>query len=285
MLFYRYSGMADGSASWWSRARRSAPAGTLGTSLRATTVPSTPSRTTTRCSSTGYSGMADGSADWSVQGKEIGTGWNFKQVFAGDRGDHLRHSGRRQDALLPVQRDGRRFGQLVGPGQGDRHQAKFRQVFAGDNECHLRAPRTTATCFSTGYSGMADGSASWSVQGKCRDRWPGNSSRSLRAIAGPAPRHPGRRSMLFYRYSGMADGSTSWLVQAKRSALAGTSSRYSPDPAALSTQFSNPRSKADREPGVSDRPATQSPARREPALSHAHLPQLDLDSATPSPAL
>jgi len=30
-----------------------------------------------------FAGMADGSANWSIQAKQIGTGWDYKQVFAG----------------------------------------------------------------------------------------------------------------------------------------------------------------------------------------------------------
>ena len=33
-----------------------------------------------------HSGIVDGSADWAVTGEEIGEGWNFEQVFAGDNG-------------------------------------------------------------------------------------------------------------------------------------------------------------------------------------------------------
>src|SRR5436190_1567637 len=33
-----------------------------------------------------HAGTDDGSATWPIMAKKIGNGWNFKQVFAGDRG-------------------------------------------------------------------------------------------------------------------------------------------------------------------------------------------------------
>ena len=33
-----------------------------------------------------HAGFNDGSPDWPIQAKQIGNGWDFRQVFAGDNG-------------------------------------------------------------------------------------------------------------------------------------------------------------------------------------------------------
>jgi hypothetical protein len=42
--------------------------------------------TRSRSTATWHTGTADGSPNWAIQGKKIGDGWDFKQVFAGSGG-------------------------------------------------------------------------------------------------------------------------------------------------------------------------------------------------------
>jgi len=112
-----------------------------------------------------HTGTTDGSPNWQVHAKKIGTGWNFKHVFAGingavyaitETGDMLfyRHTGMADGSPnWAVQ------GKKIGSGWN------FKHVFRGENGA-LYAITETGDMLFYKHAGGADGSPNWSVQAK-----------------------------------------------------------------------------------------------------------------------
>ena len=83
MLFYLYTGMADGSNTWAVQQKK------IGEGWNFKQVIAGSDGAIYAIQPNGdmlfyrYTGMADGSSTWAVQQKKIGNGWNFRQVAAG----------------------------------------------------------------------------------------------------------------------------------------------------------------------------------------------------------
>jgi len=83
MLFYQYTGDADGSPTWAIQAKK------IGNGWDFKQVFAGSGGAIYAIKENGdmlfykYAGAADGSPNWAIQAKKIGNGWNFKQVFAG----------------------------------------------------------------------------------------------------------------------------------------------------------------------------------------------------------
>jgi hypothetical protein len=112
-----------------------------------------------------HAGAADGSATWPIQAKKIGSGWNFKQVFAGDNG--AIYAVTAGGDLLFYKHAGAADGSPTWPIQAKKIGSgwDFKQVFAGDNGA-IYAVTAGGDMLFYKHAGTADGSPTWPIQAK-----------------------------------------------------------------------------------------------------------------------
>ena len=112
-----------------------------------------------------HTGVDDGSPNWPIQAAQIGNGWDFRQVFAGDNGAvyAIRRTARCFSTSMRVSTTARPTGrfQAVQIGNG----WDFRQVFAGDNGA-VYAIRENGDMLFYKHAGFNDGLPNWPIPGR-----------------------------------------------------------------------------------------------------------------------
>ncbi len=160
-----------------------------------------------------HTGSADGSATWAApQGKTVGTGWDFKQVFSG--GDGVIYAITASGDLLWYRHDGRADGSFtwaLSTGRKIGSGWDFAHVFyGGDGVIYAIAANGDLLWYR--HDGRGDGNATWAApQGKVvGSGW--NVKDVFAGGNGVIYVVNSNNELVWYRHDGRGDGSFRWAA-------------------------------------------------------------------------
>ena len=155
--------------------------------------------------------VASGNPHWGIKGAQIGNGWNFKQLFAGNSGDIY---GIKYNGDLYFYKRGSGFNGWSITGKKIGNGWNFKQIFAGDNGA-IYAITNNGDMMFYRYAGLNTGNLNWAVSGKkIGTGW--NFKQVFAGSGGTIYAVKNNGDLMFYKYAGAANGTINWPITGKK---------------------------------------------------------------------
>ena len=160
-----------------------------------------------------HTGRGNGSFNWATsEGKKVGTGWGFKQIFAAD--NNVIYAITNNDDLLWFRHDGHNDGSFrwaTAEGKKVGNGWHFRQVFSGENGV-IYAINENGDLLWFRHEGRNDGSFRWAAaEGKkVGNGW--NFNQVFSGGDGVIYAITSSGDLLWFRHEGRNDGSFRWAA-------------------------------------------------------------------------
>lgn len=160
-----------------------------------------------------HTGVADGSFTWAFpEGKTVGTGWDFKQVFSG--GDGVIYAITAAGELLWYRHDGRRDGSFAWAASAGKNVGtgwNFAHVFPGSGGV-IYAITGSGELLWYRHDGRADGSMNWAASTGKQVGTGWNVKHAFSGGDGVIYVINANDELLWYRHDGRDDGTFRWAA-------------------------------------------------------------------------